>query len=231
MSASYAGNFGFTVLNLAVGDSGGRRTVARFRCVGCDAVMDVGVSSGVPINPEGYAKTAARKGWDTHPFRKTNVHCPKCKGKGQKANDPDSELRKVVPMTVTPIKPATVPAAQVSSLAATPPEVREPTPDQRVAIRGLLDKHFDDSAGMYLDAMTDQRVAELAGVPRLVVERLREAAYGPIRVDPVTAELRAALDAHKQEIAGQQKALDGLKAKQAELASRLERALAGVKVA
>lgn len=212
------GALGFDIKNVF---GGGRpRTVARFACVECATILDVSVDSDKPMNAQGYAKTACNKGWIAYPDRKARTYCPKCRGPASKTkNDPDSELRKVIPpmALVTPIKPASPVAV----------EVRNPTPDQRVAIRNLLDKHFDDGSGMYLDDMSDQRVAELAGVPRVIVERLREAAYGPIRVDPALAEMRAALAAYKAEVDGQQKALDALKAKALELASTLEKRLAG----
>ena len=100
------------------------------------------------------------------------------------------------------------------------------TPDERVAIRSHLDKHFDDGVGAYLDGMSDQRIAETVGVPRAAVERLREAAYGPIRVDPVIVALREKIAAFRLEVDAQQKVLDALKVKALELGSSLEQRLA-----
>jgi len=111
--------------------------------------------------------------------------------------------------------------------ASEPLPIREATPDQRVMIRAALDKSFDDSVGTYLDDMSDQRIAELAGVPRIIVERIREAAYGPIKVAPVMLELRTTVTALKADIETHQKALDALKRQAVELSSRLEKRLAG----
>lgn len=208
---------GFEMVNVTEGAV--RKTVAQFTCSERWRTLDVTMSSGKPLNAEGLAKTACHKGWVANPFRRTGTYCPTCAGPTTKSkNDPDSELRKVIPMVAaTPIKAA-------PSIVA---EVRETTPDERVAIRNHLDKHFDDGVGSYLDGMSDQRVAELVGVPRVAVERLREAAYGPIRVDPAVLEVREAIAAFKGEVEGQQKALDTLKAKALELASTLEKRLAG----
>ena len=49
-----------------------------------------------------------------------------------------------------------------------------PTPDQRVKIRSYLDKHFDDGQGCYLDGMSDLKIAEAVGLPRVAIETIRE---------------------------------------------------------
>lgn len=189
---------------------GGYHGIARFLCVGCGATHDQRLKSGEACNPELLAKRACRDGWQAHSHRRARTYCPACLAL-RPANDPNSELAKVIPMA----KPV-----------AEPTPLREATPDQRVAIRSALDKSFDDSVGAYLDGMSDQRIAETVGVPRMVVERIREAAYGPIRVDPEMAAIRSAIEALKADIEGQQKGIDNLKAKVAELSSRVEKKLA-----
>lgn len=72
-------------------------------------------------------------------------------------------------------------------------KMREATPQERVKIRAVLDKQFDDGAGCWLDGYSDQKAGEEVGVPWAIVTRIREAAYGPIRVDPEVAGLRAEL--------------------------------------
>jgi len=62
-------------------------------------------------------------------------------------------------------------------------------------LRGLLDRHFDAYDAMYLAGLSDQALAERVNVPRVVVERMREAAYGPIRVSPEMVAIRT--DAEK----------------------------------
>lgn len=192
------------------GPSGAFQGIARFLCVGCGATHDETLISGRVMNPEAIAKRAVRDGWQAHAYRRTKTYCPACVAK-RPANDPNSELAKVIPMA----KPA-----------AEPTPLREATPDQRVAIRSALDKSFDDSVGAYLDGMSDQRIAETVGVPRLVVERIREAAYGPIRVDPEMTAIRGEMDRLKADVEAHNKAGAALGAKVAELSSRLEKKLA-----
>lgn len=214
MSDGY-GNLGFTLVRTEYGDS--VRTVAQFRCVSCSATIDTPVKTGLPLDLEGYAKRVSAKGWQAWPSKKAKTYCPNCLKPAAK-HDPDSELRKVLPMTV-PATPSIAPAAK---LVPAPP-----TSAQRHQIRQHLDKSFDDDAGCYLDGLSDQRVAEQVGVPRIVVEQMREAAYGPIKLDPVVAGLRNEVAQAKRELDGQQKVLDALKAKVMEMSSRLEKVVGG----
>lgn len=76
-----------------------------------------------------------------------------------------------------------------------------PTNDQRLKIRTLLDKHFDDAKGRYLDGYTDQRVGAEVDVPWAAVTAIREAAYGPLRVDPEVDALQRAVAAIEADLA------------------------------
>lgn len=200
MSRSTSG-LGFT---MATDES--RRPIARFHCTECDAKADVVVVG--TLNPELIAKNVCRKGWRAWPYKQSKTYCPKCLGPSA-ANNPNSELEKVKPMSSSVIS------------------LKDPTPDQRFAIRGHLDKSFDDSKGMFLDDMSDQRIAELVGVPRACVERIREMAYGSIKVDPVIAGLRAELVGLRSEMDAMQTGLDNLKKKGMDMGSRLEKAMVG----
>lgn len=82
-------------------------------------------------------------------------------------------------------------AAASSNVAA----LRSPTQDQRLAIRGALDNHFDDKLGRYLGGYTDDKIAEHIGVPRVFVTHIREAAYGPLLGNPALDAAQAQLDA------------------------------------
>ena len=106
---------------------------------------------------------------------------------------------------------------------------REASPQERVKIRSILDKHFDDGAGQWLDGYSDQRAGEEIGVPWALVTRIREAAYGPIRVDPEIGAIRAELiqigrdlAAMTERHAAAQKRLDALLAKRAQRVVALE---------
>ena len=78
---------------------------------------------------------------------------------------------------------------------------REPTGDERFRIRGLLDSHFDDKAGCYLSDWSDQKIGTDLNLPWAIVAKIREAAYGPIRVDPEVAKLASEHAALKARLA------------------------------
>lgn len=213
--------------------------VAVFRCNKCPEEMSVRVGAGARMSPEALAKRAVASGWDAHPFRKSYARCPACNAPSEK-HDPDSELKRIAPMAPPPTKPgndyrgtitvnpppAQPPPAPAAPRPAPVVALRDPDPEQRVAIRRLLDEHFDDSAGMYLEGFDDGRIAELVGVPRVAVERLREAAYGPIRVDAMTLALRTEANAAKEAVEAQAKEIEKLRARVAELSSKVERMIA-----
>lgn len=186
------------------------RNVARYTCSKCPATFDITLRRGTTLEPEPIAKHARRAGWEIG-TRASAHRCPDCqrRGKGRQAiieaalskgmervetaapptpAPPTTEAPKENPMasSATPLKPA----------GALP---RDPTSAERVKIRGLLDKHFDDASGCYLDGYSDQRVGAEVGVPWAIVAKMREAAYGPIRVDPELQALRADIGRFKAE--------------------------------
>lgn len=186
----------------------GGREVARFVCHRCEAHVESPlVKSGQRrrMNPEATIKRIVAVGWHINGQR---VECPRC----QAASVSRAAGEKPDP------KPATTPTAKVIPMADIKP--REPTPQERVKIRGVLDSHFDDGAGCWLDGYSDQKAGEEIGVPWALVTRIREAAYGPIRVDPEIAGLRAELVQIGRELAAlsekhaaAQKRIDAMMAK------------------
>jgi hypothetical protein len=102
------------------------------------------------------------------------------------------------------------------------PAVPVPTQAQRLKIRDLLDNHFDDKAGAYLDNYSDEKIGAEVGIGHAAVTMIREAAYGPIRVDPELAALRAELKGLTQAIERGEKGLNDLKSLAAGISNRLQ---------
>jgi hypothetical protein len=209
----------FDIRTIPWGDTREMRTVAEFPCSRCDAATRLRISSDKPLNVEKLANTAKNAGWQTDGRRRSWNLCPTC-ARARNRNDTDSELKDVVPMTATspPQKAATLinGAPQKTTVQASA------TTEQRMKIRALLDKHFDDASGCYLDGQSDQRIAEEVGVPRVVVEGIREAAYGPIREDPVVSELRAEIAALAKRIKSVEALIDDIKQAHQKLQTRAD---------
>lgn len=147
-------------------------TRALFECTRCDETL-VLPNVGGRSEPE-IVRFATNKGWMTG---RETATCPACK-RPSRTNDPDSELRNFTPKEPVPM---TVPKPDP-----------QPTTHQRVAIRNLLDKHFDDDSHRYLEGWTDDKIAEEVKVPRVVVERIREVGYGPwVKEDPEITAIKA----------------------------------------
>lgn len=168
-------------------------TIARFECDRCPAAHEEVLKGGSTINPEHIAKRACRAGWDA-PARRGKPRCPACSSKRQRGESPGPKTlnnpeSNVVNLPTNPTTPKAKPAVEAMA---------DLTPGQKQQIRTLLDKHFDDSAGAYLDGYSDQRIGAELNLAWAHVSRLREVGYGPIRrdmeVDTLRAELRQAED-------------------------------------
>jgi hypothetical protein len=205
---------GFAIVGVETGDA--HRTVARFRCVECPTSIDLTVKSGQPLNPQALVDRAKQRGWEAHATRSNRCFCPRCAGpRRARLNDTGSELRRIEARMPTK-PPAAMPAVSA---------IRSPPAEQRSAIRRLMEQHFDEGEGCYLADWSDARIAMETGAPQISVERLRDAAFGPIRISPETialrrdvADIRRTIDSLKS---GADALADQLRADAAALAERL----------
>jgi hypothetical protein len=204
---------GFTVSNIERGE--GRGKVARFRCQQCFATLDLTIKPGKAMSPDHFARMAARSGWRADPERMSKTLCPDCL---HPAKPPAAVTAKRIQSAPQPTQE---PAMSSPKITPIKPTVVNLTADQRVQVRHRLDKHFDDSVGVYLDGMTDQKIADELDVPRAIIEQMREAAYGPIRVHPDILLLRNEVAMFQRVIDEHQRELDALRAKAADMETRL----------
>lgn len=180
--------------NLARSVAPPHRFMARFTCRKCHQHIDVAASD--PLNPEVIAKRAAARGWKVDSHHASVTRCPACLVEAVARRKGEPLLKVVPPAPAVAAHPPISSTAPKEPAPMATPETktpRGPTTEERIRIRNLLDKHFDDGAGCYLDDYSDQRVGEEARVPWAIVTRIREAAYGPIRVDPEMVAARAEL--------------------------------------
>ena len=180
---------------------------ARLTCRACGAHGDLAIGQH-KHNPERVAQKFRDRGWAATTHVAAKVRCPECSASVPKRAPPAD-------MQPAPHQPVTKMEQQPMTK-----ETRQPTQDQRLAIRNLLDRHFDDKAGCYIDGYSDQMIGKEAGVPWAMVTTIREAAYGPIRqdaglgaVEKNLAEAKALLSKAGELVAGAERALLAQKAR------------------
>lgn len=191
MPSTHNGQYpGFAIAH-AVDGAGKRYPVARFVCTdgqpGCDTRLDKPIRTG-EMNPEMLTKWARRHGWVVvNGTGAGHATCPECsqrkalKDFGMEAHEPMAKPVETVKDSPPPV--VTPEVTQISPL-------RSPTTEQRIQIRHLLEKNFDEELGCYVGGYSDEKIAEELGIPRVLVERAREYAYGPIKVTQAQLEVR-----------------------------------------
>lgn len=183
------------------------RPVARFSCR-CGSTFDQALISGSSMNPEFIAKRARAAGWLADASKASSAMCPTCQDERRKKRAGESPKLALVmpaalvaaaspPVAEPPVVETIVETPEMSVVAVERPAPtntealpRDATIDQKVKIRTLLDKHFDDLAGHYLDGYSDQRIGHEVDVPWGIVAKIRDAGWGPIRANPEFAAIR-----------------------------------------
>lgn len=131
-----------------------------------------------------------RDGWEVD---QAKSKCPKC---AKSIHRPHAEGEIVQANNSHPGNIAQLVKSPTSSAGTKKPVAEPPrqlNPEERTRVRALLDGHFDDAVGRYIDGYSDQRIGAELDIPWLRVQEIRELAYGPIKEDPVVVELREEL--------------------------------------
>lgn len=188
------------------------------QCNSCRKTFGLNIQSSK--HPNAVATQFRKKGWQFDPYTGRKCVCPDCLAKEKKQKEAMSNKQ----------TKATTPKA---ATAAEPPARRGPqdlTPKERSAVRSLLDEHFDDARGEYLDSYSDQRIGKETGVPWAIITKMREAAYGPILVDGSADALREECNKLKERLdkaltdhARTQGALDGTRMELVDLIEKIDR--------
>lgn len=185
------------------------------RCACCSAVRRNRIISGRALSPDLFLASVRRAGWEADD-KSDKAYCTEhTASKRRKA-----QRAALLSTVVAEPEQEKAPMNAVTQIAAsTAPKPL--TTDQRVMVRGLLDKHFDDKVGRYLDGMSDQAIAEAVSVPRIHVTTVREAAYGPLRVTAEMEDMVKANEATARSLAALQRQLDQVQSTLTELAAKI----------
>lgn len=169
------------------GGDGMRKAFVRGTCGSCGQPEDIPWERS--NNPFEVSRAFEKRGWEFDQNRIAKCRCPSCLTKRFGA-----KLRTDMKLDATPeMKPMAVTLAPAAS------PTLDATPDQKRRIRELLDKHFDDAVGCYLDGKSDQVIGKELGLPWALVARMRELAYGPLRADPEVLAIQTELQAARNE--------------------------------
>lgn len=180
--AAQAGEYGFYLVDAAMGENyaGPPRKAWRIICdnVTCRAKFET-ASWGPKTGPSMMVKNMHRLGWAVV-WRKPPL-CPKCAHpREEKSAMPgDVQSKELAPV-------------QMGGGAATAP-LTGPHGKIGRKVHNLLEAHFDDSTGLYLDGWSDERIAKDAGASADIVKRTRREGYGELKEDPEIALLREML--------------------------------------
>lgn len=174
---------------------GGRlQPFARFVCVSCQAHFETKFPHAGPRDRPILMERAERLGWEIKGGR---LRCPAC----AKARERPAPKRTDLVVLANALM-------ERKQMAVSPiPAARAPSADQRQKIRAMLDANFDDGIGRYLEGCSDQKIAEALSVPRVFVEQIRDAAYGPIRVSHDAEKLGQEIKAAMEKLTGLEKEL------------------------
>jgi len=95
------------------------------------------------------------------------------------------------------------------------------TSHEKAKVRGVLDSHFDDQIGRYIDNYDDQRVGKETNLPWALVAEYRELAYGPLKADPIVEAVKAEAVVLRQEFTELSHAMDALRDRIVKVEGRL----------
>lgn len=180
----------------------GGRDVARLTCPRCQGHQDINMSVHLPTDV--IMKKFQKQGWTVDVGRADKCLCPDCFVSRKKEINKVREAPKMAEVFPTLAPQLNGPGAAKEEPLTIPVNMlprKDPTvittplsQSHRMKIREMLDINFDDAAGLYLDGMTDQGIAEKIGCAKKHVEDIRKLAYGELKEDPELAQLRAALE-------------------------------------
>jgi hypothetical protein len=187
--------------------AGGYQAFALFSCRRCSETLRINLRQGIKVhNPEFLARKARDAGWQAHPFKPNRSRCAACLA-SESTDRHEPSILTALPVLVREITPSqeeeTMAAkqsivAQLNASTDLTAPARATASETKMKIRNMLDKHFADDKGAYLDGYSDQRIGVELGVPWKEVADLREVAYGPIKEDPELTAVKTAVELIQQ---------------------------------
>ena len=190
------------------------RPVIQIKCTtpGCIHTGEVGARTHMP--PDIIGKKFGQQGWDVDRKGLKWAYCPDCvrarRNRRTTKQPPPSNVHTLRPIAAAMARASAEKISQSPLANVQEPQAHQPEPSTQEApvstnvepralsagqyrkVINLLEEHFHDTAGLYATGWSDQRIAEEVDAPRASVAKLREEAFGVLKIDPaVKAELDA----------------------------------------
>lgn len=214
-------------------EDGAYQTYVTARCIECAQDTRVHWNTG-GADPSFVERKFRGLGWRFDAWKPRQCVCPQClRRRGGRttektvndhlatlSEEPDDMAKSTNSYTPPATDTAVLRAAQ-TNMEADDAVGRTLTAHEKAKVRRLLDIHFDDGLGRYIDNYDDQRVGKETDVPWALVTELREFAYGPLKADPVVEAVKAEALALRQEFVQLSNALESVRQRVASIEGRL----------
>jgi len=204
---------------------GAYHTIVTAHCIECGGEGRLHWNTG-GNHPDFVARKYRGMGWQFDAYRPRKCVCPECvTGKKSPAGAPATQEE---PDDMAKSNSYTPPTTDTAVLRAAQTMMegeditgRALTANEKARVRRLLDSHFDDQLGRYIDNYDDERVSKETNIPRAFVSEYRELAYGPLKADPAVEAVKAEAVALRQEFVELSHALDAIRARVASVEGKL----------
>jgi len=202
---------------VSVFENGGYQTYVVTHCIECGEETRVHWNTG-GADPRFVDKKMRGLGWHYDAFKPKACVCPDCVTGIRKAvavpaaaaiaaienmiarEEPAMPKSNSFVPTTQPVTSTDVLGAATALMNADDYNNRKLTSHEKAKVRGVLDSHFDDQIGRYIDNYDDQRVGRELNLPWALVAEYRELAYGPIKDDPAVEAVKAEVAALRKEL-------------------------------
>ena len=218
----------------ALFEGGAYQTYIITHCIECGQETRIHWNTG-GADPAFVERKFRGLGWRFDAYKPKNCVCPDClKGRKQfteaavpkrpseamtasqcRYPHPEETMPKSTSPTnsYTPPKTDTGVLTAVTNLTASGHYDRTLTSHEKAKVRAILDGHFDDQLGRYLDNYDDKKVGLETDLPWALVAQYRELAYGPIKPDPAIEAFTKELALMQEELKNLSNAIEAMRAR------------------
>jgi hypothetical protein len=207
-------------------EEGAYQTYIITHCIECGGKFQIHWNTG-GADPAFVERKFRGLGWQFDAYKPKNCVCPECvKGRKFAAGGAlasaiynISQEEPVMAKSTTPTNSYAPPTTDtgvltaVKGLSESGHYDRTLTSHEKAKLRVILDGHFDDQLGRYLDNYDDKKVGLETDLPWALVAQYRELAYGPIKPNPAIEAFTKELAIMQEELKALSNAIEAMRAR------------------